>query len=235
MSRKIDNKDLLILKNISHIYNQDLQNIKVLNNVNIRVSKGEMISLVGPSGTGKSTLLNIAGLLEKPTLGSISLSGYDCTKLSEDNKSFLRGSEIGFVFQSHRLFPEFSAIENVMLPQLIMGKSKIQAEKKSNELLSALGLKNRLEFRPAKLSGGEAQRVAIARALANSPSLVLADEPTGNLDENSANIVFKILYKLVKSLDISCIFATHNNDLAKLMDRKIVLTNGSVCNDYFNN
>ena len=231
MSREIDNKELLILKNISHIYNQDLQKIKVLNNINIRVSKGEMISLIGPSGTGKSTLLNIAGLLEKPTLGSISLSGHDCTKLSEDNKTFLRGSEIGFVFQSHRLFQEFSAIENVMLPQLIMGKSKIDAEKKSKELLSILGLKNRLEFRPAKLSGGEAQRVAIARALANSPSLILADEPTGNLDSFSANNVFKILYKLVKSLDISCIFATHNNDLAKLMDRKIVLANGSINNN----
>ena len=231
MSREIDNKELLILKNISHIYNQDLQKIKVLNNINIRVSKGEMISLIGPSGTGKSTLLNIAGLLEKPTLGSISLSGHDCTKLSEDNKTFLRGSEIGFVFQSHRLFQEFSAIENVMLPQLIMGKSKIYAEKKSKELLSILGLKNRLEFRPAKLSGGEAQRVAIARALANSPSLILADEPTGNLDSFSANNVFKILYKLVKSLDISCIFATHNNDLAKLMDRKIILTNGSISNN----
>ena len=231
MSRETDNKELLILKNISHIYNQDLQKIKVLNNINIRVSKGEMISLIGPSGTGKSTLLNIAGLLEKPTLGSISLSGHDCTKLSEDNKTFLRGSEIGFVFQSHRLFQEFSAIENVMLPQLIMGKSKIDAEKKSRELLSILGLKNRLDFRPAKLSGGEAQRVAIARALANSPSLILADEPTGNLDSFSANNVFKILYKLVKSLDISCIFATHNNDLAKLMDRKIILTNGSVSNN----
>ena len=231
MSRGIDNKELLILKNISHIYNQDLQKIKVLNNINIRVSKGEMISLIGPSGTGKSTLLNIAGLLEKPTLGSISLSGHDCTKLSEDNKTFLRGSEIGFVFQSHRLFQEFSAIENVMLPQLIMGKSKIDAEKKSKELLSILGLKNRLEFRPAKLSGGEAQRVAIARALANSPSLILADEPTGNLDAFSANNVFKILYKLVKSLDISCIFATHNNDLAKLMDRKIILTNGFISNN----
>ena len=231
MSRELKNKNLLILKNITHIYNQDLQRIKVLNNINISVSRGEMISLIGPSGTGKSTLLNIAGLLEKPTLGSISLSGHDCTNLSEENKTFLRGSEIGFIFQSHRLFREFSAIENVMLPQLIMGKSKFKAEKKSKELLSALGLKNRLEFRPAKLSGGEAQRVAIARALANSPSLILADEPTGNLDSVNANNVFKILYKIVKSLDISCIFATHNNDLAKLMDKKIILKNGSVSND----
>ncbi len=228
MNKFIYNKDLLVLKNISHIYNQDTQKIKVLNNINIRVLKGEMISLIGPSGTGKSTLLNIAGLLESPTFGSVNLSGQDCTKLSEENKTILRGSEIGFIFQSHRLFKEFSAFENVMLPQLIMGKSKIDAEKKSKELLSALGLKNRLEFRPAKLSGGEAQRVAIARALANSPSLILADEPTGNLDSISANNVFDILYKLVKSLDISCIFATHNNELAKLMDRKILLKNGSI-------
>ena len=231
MSRVLDNKDLLILKNISHIYNTDLQKIKVLNNVNIRISKGEMISLIGPSGTGKSTLLNIAGLLEKPTLGSIILSGHDCTKLSEENKTLLRGSEIGFIFQSHRLFQEFSAVENVMLPQLIMGKSKIEAFKKSKELLTALALKNRLDFRPAKLSGGEAQRVAIARSIANSPSLILADEPTGNLDAIAANNVYKIIFKLVKSLNISCIFATHNNDLARLMDRKIILKNGSIYNE----
>ena len=163
----------------------------------------------------------------QPIIGiqlNISLNG-------KDNKTILRGTEIGFIFQSHRLFQEFSAIENVMLPQLIMGKSKVVAEKKAKELLSILGLRNRLEFRPAKLSGGEAQRVAIARALSNSPNLILADEPTGNLDTISAKNVFEILYKLVKSLDISCIFATHNNDLAKLMDRKIVLKNGSVCNE----
>ena len=231
MSNLSNNKDLLILQNISHIYNQESQKIKVLNNININVLKGEMISLIGPSGTGKSTLLNIAGLLEKPTFGSINLSGHNCTKLSEDSKTFVRGAEIGFIFQSHRLFQEFSAIENVMLPQLIMGKSKIKAEKKAKELLSILGLRNRLEFRPAKLSGGEAQRVAIARALSNSPNLILADEPTGNLDAISAKNVFEILYELVKTLDISCIFATHNNDLAKLMDRKIVLKNGSVCNE----
>ena len=227
---KINKKDLLILKNISHIYNQDAQKVKVLNDINIKVFKGEIISLIGPSGTGKSTLLNIAGLLEVPTLGSVNLSGHNCTKLSEDNKTIIRGSEIGFIFQSHRLFQEFSAIENVMLPQLIMGKTKAKAKKKSKELLSVLGLEQRLDFRPAKLSGGEAQRVAIARALANSPNLILADEPTGNLDTYSANNVFEILYKLVKSLDISCIFATHNHDLAKLMDRKIILKNGTVNN-----
>ena len=225
------NKEILFLKNITHIYNQDYQRIKVLDNINVRVVRGEMVALIGPSGTGKSTLLNIAGLLESPTFGSVSLAGQNCQNLNEDLKTVLRGSEIGFIFQSHRLFPEFTAIENVMIPQLIMGEAKLKAEKKSKELLSVLGLEKRLNFRPAKLSGGEAQRVAIARSLANSPNLVLADEPTGNLDPISAKNVFEILYKLVKSLNISCLIATHNYDLAKLMDRSIVLKNGSTNNN----
>ena len=224
------NKEILFLKNITHIYNQDHQRIKVLDNINVRVIRGEMVALIGPSGTGKSTLLNIAGLLESPTFGSVSLAGQNCKNLNEDLKTTLRGSEVGFIFQSHRLFPEFTAIENVMIPQLIMGEAKLKAEKKSKELLSVLGLEKRLNFRPAKLSGGEAQRVAIARSLANSPNLVLADEPTGNLDPISAKNVFEILYKLVKSLNISCLIATHNYDLAKLMDRSIVLKNGSTNN-----
>ena len=224
-------KEILFLKNITHIYNQDHQKIKVLDSINVRVVRGEMVALIGPSGTGKSTLLNIAGLLESPTFGSVSLAGQNCKNLNEDLKTSLRGSEVGFIFQSHRLFPEFSAIENVMIPQLMMGKSKLKAEKKSKELLSVLGLQKRLNFRPAKLSGGEAQRVAIARSLANSPNLVLADEPTGNLDPISAKNVFEILYKLVKSLNISCLIATHNYDLAKLMDRSIVLKNGSTNNN----
>ncbi len=224
----MNKRELLSLIDVSHVYDHHRQKIKVLNKINLKVFNGEMISLIGPSGTGKSTLLNIAGLLEQPTLGSIYISGQNCTNFSEDNKTILRGKNIGFVFQSHRLFQEFSAIENVMIPQLIMGSSKMNAEKKSKELLSILGLENRFNFRPANLSGGEAQRVAIARALANSPNLILADEPTGNLDPISAKNVFKILYRLVKSLNISCIFATHNHDLAHLMDRKIILKNGSV-------
>ena len=224
------NREILFLKNITHIYNQDHQRIKVLDNINVRVVRGEMVALIGPSGTGKSTLLNIAGLLESPTFGSVSLAGQNCQNLNEDLKTVLRGSEIGFIFQSHRLFPEFTAIENVMIPQLIMGEAKLKAEKKSKELLSVLGLEKRLNFRPAKLSGGEAQRVAIARSLANSPNLVLADEPTGNLDPISAKNVFEILYKLVKSLNISRLIATHNYDLAKLMDRSIVLQNGPTNN-----
>ena len=228
MNEDKKNKEILRLKNITHVYDQDYQKIKVLNNINFEINRGEIVSLIGPSGTGKSTLLNIAGLLETPTFGSVSLAGQNCKDFNEDAKTSIRGSQIGFIFQSHRLFPEFSAIENVMIPQLIMGITKVKAEKKSKELLSVLGLEKRFNFRPAKLSGGEAQRVAIARSLANSPNLILADEPTGNLDPNSAKNVFEILYKLVKSLDISCLIATHNHDLAKLMDNSIVLKNGSI-------
>mgnify|MGYP005708376297 FL=1 len=161
MNENKTNREILFLKNVTHIYNQDHQRIKVLDNINVRVVKGEMVALIGPSGTGKSTLLNIAGLLESPTFGSVSLAGQNCKNLNEDSKTVLRGSEIGFIFQSHRLFPEFTAIENVMIPQLIMGETKLKAEKKSKELLSVLGLEKRLNSRPAKLSGGEAQRLSL--------------------------------------------------------------------------
>ena len=227
MSDDID-FEILSLKNISHIYDQENHKLKVLSNINIVIKKGEMVSLIGPSGSGKSTLLNIAGLLEKPSIGSIYLIGKNCKNINEDAKANLRGSNIGFVFQSHRLFPEFSALENVMLPQLIMGTSKKQAESNSKELLAMLGLEKRFSHRPAKLSGGESQRVAIARAVANSPNLILADEPTGNLDPLSAQNVFDILYKVVKSLNISCLIATHNLVLAKSMDRCLFLENGAI-------
>ena len=228
MNDEILKKEILTLKNIAHTYNQDSQKVKVLNNVNLKIFSGQMVALTGPSGTGKSTLLNVAGLLEKPSLGTVKLSGRDCKNINENLKTSIRGKEIGFIFQSHRLFQEFSAIENVMLPQLIMGVSKKTAENKSKELLCALGLEQRLLFRPAKLSGGEAQRVAIARSLANSPNLILADEPTGNLDPISAKNVFNLLYKLVKASGIGCLIATHNFDLANLMDRCITLENGSI-------
>lgn len=227
MSDDID-FEILSLKNISHIYDQENHKLKVLSNINIVIGKGEMVSLIGPSGSGKSTLLNIAGLLEKPSIGSIYLIGKNCKNINEEAKANLRGSNIGFVFQSHRLFPEFSALENVMLPQLIMGTSKKQAESNSKELLAMLGLEKRFSHRPAKLSGGESQRVAIARAIANSPNLILADEPTGNLDPLSAQNVFDILYKVVKSLNISCLIATHNLVLAKSMDRCLFLENGAI-------
>ena len=228
MNDIIIKKEILTLNNISHTYNQNSQKVKVLNNVNLKVFSGEMVALIGPSGTGKSTLLNIAGLLETPSSGAVKLSGKNCNNINENVKTSIRGKEIGFIFQSHRLFQEFSAIENVMLPQLIMGVEKKTAQHKSKDLLCALGLEKRLFFRPAKLSGGEAQRVAIARSLANSPNMILADEPTGNLDPISAKNVFNLLYKLVNALGIGCLIATHNVDLAKLMDRCITLENGSI-------
>ena len=228
MNNKIIQNKILTLTNVSHTYNQDSQKVQVLNNVNLTILSGEMVALIGPSGTGKSTLLNIAGLLETPSLGVVKLSGKNCSNITENIKTSIRGEQIGFIFQSHRLFQEFSAIENVMLPQLIMGVEKKIAENKSKDLLCALGLEKRLFFRPAKLSGGEAQRVAIARSLANSPNMILADEPTGNLDPNSAKNVFNLIHKLVKALGIGCLIATHNFDLANLMDRRITLENGSI-------
>ena len=228
MNNRFIQSHVLSLKNISHTYFQKSNQIRVLNNINLDISLGEIIALTGPSGTGKSTLLNIAGLLETPTLGSINLCDTDCRLINEDQKTILRGKNIGFIFQSHRLFPEFSSLENVMLPQLLMGLSKKQALSNSKELLSTLGLEDRFLFRPANLSGGEAQRVAIARALANSPNLILADEPTGNLDPETAKKVFELLYKLVRALNISCLVATHNVDLANSMDRRIALKYGSI-------
>ena len=228
MNNRFIQSHVLSLKNISHTYFQKSNQIRVLNNINLDISLGEIIALTGPSGTGKSTLLNIAGLLETPTLGSINLCDTDCRLINEDQKTILRGKNIGFIFQSHRLFPEFSSLENVMLPQLLMGLSKKQALSNSKELLSTLGLEDRFLFRPANLSGGEAQRVAIARALANSPNLILADEPTGNLDPETAKKVFEFLYKLVRALNISCLVATHNVDLANSMDRRISLKHGSI-------
>ena len=228
MNNRFIQSNVLSLKNISHTYFQKSNQIRVLNNINLDISHGEIIALTGPSGTGKSTLLNIAGLIETPTLGSINLCDTDCRLINEDQKTILRGKNIGFIFQSHRLFPEFSSLENVMLPQLLMGLSKKQALSNSKELLSTLGLEDRFLFRPANLSGGEAQRVAIARALANSPNLILADEPTGNLDPETAKKVFELLYKLVRALNISCLVATHNVDLANSMDRRISLKYGSI-------
>ena len=228
MNNKITGREILSLENISHTYNEESQKVKVLNNINLKINSGEMVALIGPSGTGKSTLLNIAGLLEKPSLGVVKLLGKNCSNINENTKTSIRGKQVGFIFQSHRLFQEFSAIENVMLPQLIMGAEKKTAENKSKDLLCALGLEKRLFFRPAKLSGGEAQRVAIARSLANSPNMILADEPTGNLDPKSAKNVFNLIHKLVNALGIGCLIATHNVDLANLMDRCITLENGSI-------
>ncbi len=200
--------------------------IEVLRGAALTVGPGEMIALVGPSGAGKSTLLHIAGLLERPDGGEVVIDGRAATGLSDAQRTAIRRTAIGFVYQFHHLLPEFSAQENVALPQIIAGTRRSAAMTRSAELLQRVGLAARLGHRPARLSGGEQQRVAIARALANRPSLLLADEPTGNLDHNTADEVFAILLALVHESRIGALVATHNLDLARRMDRVLELRDG---------
>ena len=202
--------------------------IEVLRGVNLAIAEGEMVALLGPSGTGKSTLLQALGLLEGGFDGSIKIDGEETHGLGPDRCTVIRRDKLGFVYQFHHLLPDFDALENVMLPQLIMGVDLEPARDRATDLLSTLGLSQRLEHRPAKLSGGEQQRVAVARALANRPRLVLADEPTGNLDENTANIVLGEFMNLVRSQGSAALVATHNERLAAKMDRVIRLHDGKL-------
>lgn len=217
---------LLEVQGLERTFSQGGETLTVLQNLSLSLEKGEMVALVGPSGAGKSTLLQMIGLLDSPTAGSIHINGQAVTGQSEQQRTMLRREFIGFVYQFHYLLPEFSAIENVILPQMIAGKTRAAAREHATKLLTALGLAHRLEHRPARLSGGEQQRVAIARALANSPKLLLADEPTGNLDPQTAADVFEILVELVKTTGIGAIVATHNLDLAEKMDRIFELKGG---------
>lgn len=217
---------LLDVQGLERTFSQGGETLTVLQNLSLSLDKGEMVALVGPSGAGKSTLLQMIGLLDSPTAGSIHINGQSVTGQTEHQRTMLRREFIGFVYQFHYLLPEFSAIENVVLPQMIAGKSRDEAREHAKMLLSALGLGHRLDHRPARLSGGEQQRVAIARALANSPKLLLADEPTGNLDPQTAGDVFEILVELVKTTGIAAIIATHNLDLAEKMDRIFELKGG---------
>lgn len=217
---------LLEVQGLERTFSQGGETLTVLKDLSLSIEKGEMVALVGPSGAGKSTLLQMIGLLDSPTSGSITINGQRVTGQNEKQRTMLRREFIGFVYQFHYLLPEFSAIENVELPQMIAGKSKAEARAHGEKLLKALGLGHRLDHRPARLSGGEQQRVAIARALANSPKLLLADEPTGNLDPQTASDVFEILVELVKTTGIGAIVATHNLDLAEKMDRIFELKGG---------
>lgn len=219
---------LLQTLELNKTYEQGGQSLTVLNDVNVSVAEGEMVALVGPSGAGKSTLLQMIGLLDQPTAGQIHIHGYDITAANENERTRLRRDFIGFVYQFHYLQPEFTALENIILPQMIAGVKKAQAATRGEELLAKLGLAERLHHRPARLSGGEQQRVAIARALANSPSLLLADEPTGNLDPGTSNIVFEELMTLVRESGVGAVIATHNLDLAKRMDRMWVLNDATI-------
>ena len=200
--------------------------IEVLRGVNLSIQPGEIVALLGPSGSGKSTLLQAVGLLEGGFQGSIRIQGREAAELSDDGRTELRRDALGFVYQFHHLLPEFSARENVVLPQLVHGAERDAAAQRADQLLTTLGLANRLEHRPSKLSGGEQQRVAVARALANKPPLVLADEPTGNLDEATADVVFAEFLQLVRGEGSAALVATHNERIAGKMDRVVRLHEG---------
>jgi lipoprotein-releasing system ATP-binding protein len=217
---------VLRLERLDRAFIQGNRRIDVLKGASASFFPGEAVALLGPSGAGKSTLLHIAGLLERPDSGQVLINGIDCGQLSDNDQTRMRRMEVGFVYQFHHLLPEFSALENVVLPQLILGLSRDQAETRAKERLTLLGLEERWDHRPAQLSGGEQQRVAIARAVANEPKVLLADEPTGNLDPNTAERVFEQLLKLVRQSGVAAVVATHNLDLAARMDRTLRLSDG---------
>jgi len=218
----------IFLHGISRKFHQGDSTLDVLRGAELAVWPGQSVALVAPSGAGKSTLLHIAGLLEHPDAGEVFVDGVATTHLSDVERTRMRRSDVGFVYQFHHLLSEFSALENVMLPQMIRGLSRTEASARATELLSYLGLKERLTHRPTELSGGEQQRVAIARAVANAPRVLLADEPTGNLDPGTADHVFNALMQLVKATRVGMLIATHNMELAGRMDRRVSLEGGKV-------
>jgi lipoprotein-releasing system ATP-binding protein len=221
-------RPVLRLAAIERSYPDSSGGLTVLSGANLDIFAGEMVALVAPSGAGKSTLLQIAGLLEQPNKGEVFVSGYASSKLNDSERTMLRRLHIGFVYQFHHLLPEFTALENVMMPQLIRGMKRAEAMARSMQLLAYMRVKDRSDHRPSAMSGGEQQRVAIARAVANGPRLLLADEPTGNLDPATAGMVFDGLMRLVRASKLACLIATHNHDLAARMDRAITLERGKV-------
>lgn len=220
---------VLALHHLVRSYPQEgVAPLEVLKGVDFTLNPGELVALVAPSGTGKSTLLHLAGLLDQPTSGDIIVHGEAAAALSDTQRTALRRQYIGFVYQFHHLLPEFSALENIVLPQMIAGTSRTAAQKRALDLLAAVGLAHRATHRPGKLSGGEQQRVAIARALANNPRLLIADEPTGNLDPHTADGVFELLKNLTRAEGLAVLVATHNLDLALRMDRIVTLQDGKL-------
>ena len=223
------NKPVLELASIKKSFSKGSSNkIEVLKGIDLQLFPGEIVALVAPSGAGKSTLLQIAGLLDKPLSGKIFIDGQEIQNKSDNQLTMIRRREIGFVYQFHHLLPEFSARENIDLPQLANGFPSKDAQRRSNELLDLVNLANRSNHRPAELSGGEQQRIAICRALANKPKIILADEPTGNLDQNTTLSVFESLLKIVKKTKLAALIATHNLDLARRMDRVVELIDGKI-------
>ncbi len=219
---------VLRLEKVEQRYRQGDDILSILKGADFALNKGEMVALVAPSGAGKSTLLHVAGLLEKPSAGEVHVGGRASSGLSDDDRTALRREEIGFVYQFHHLLPEFSAIENVMMPQMIAGLSAGEASGRAQQLLDYLRVGHRANHRPAELSGGEQQRVAIARSVANAPLVLLADEPTGNLDPETAGYVFEALEALVRQSGLSALIATHNHTIAAMMDRRVTLRDGRV-------
>lgn len=219
---------VLELIEVGRHFTQGDNELSILDGANFVLQPGETVALVAPSGTGKSTLLHLAGLLELPDDGEVVIDGEACGQLSDDRRTAIRRSEIGFVYQFHHLLPEFTARENIMMPQLISGLSKTEAGERADQLLDYMRIGHRGDHRPSELSGGEQQRVAIARAVANAPLLLLADEPTGNLDPETAGYVFEALDALVRQSGLSAMIATHNHDLASLMSRRVTLQDGKV-------
>lgn len=224
----MNNADMPILSlvDVKRSYAQADAPLDVLKGVNLTLTAGEMVALVGPSGAGKSTLLHLAGLLDKPSAGQVLIDGVDASHMTEAERTQKRGRTIGFVYQFHHLLPEFSALENIIIPQMIIGETRKAAEVRARELLVAVSLSHRIDHRPNQLSGGEQQRVAIARALANRPKLLIADEPTGNLDPETAADVFALLQSLAKAEGLAALVATHNLDLAGQMHRTVTMRGG---------
>jgi lipoprotein-releasing system ATP-binding protein len=218
----------LQLESVERRYQQGEANLEILRGASLSVWPGESVALIGPSGAGKSTLLHVAGLLEHPDAGEVFVCERATTSLPDSERTAIRRGEIGFIYQFHHLLPEFTALENVMLPQMIHGLGRGEAKARAEDLLVFLGLGERLDHRPAELSGGEQQRVAIARAVANAPRVLLADEPTGNLDPHTADLVFGTLSKLVEATELAAVIATHNLDLASRMSRRVTLQEGRV-------
>jgi|SRR5690242_779667 len=226
--RQGDEIPILFMQDVERHYRQGDETLRVLNGIELALWSGQSVALVAPSGAGKSTLLHIAGLLEHADHGDVYIEGRSTAILPDHERTRIRRNEIGFVYQSHHLLPEFSALENVLLPQMTRGLARTEAKKRGIELLEYLGLGGRLNHRPAELSGGEQQRVAIARAVANAPRILFADEPTGNLDLHTAEHVFRALSQLVTASGLAALIATHNMDLAARMDRRMTLREGKI-------
>lgn len=218
----------LALQDVVRTFKQAGESLEVLRGLSLSLARGEIVALVGPSGAGKSTLLHVAGLLERPDRGAIWIDGRDCGRMSDVERTEVRRAKLGFVYQFHHLLPEFSALENVMVPQMIAGVGRAAARARASELLGLVGLAARASHRPARLSGGEQQRVAISRALANGPSVLLGDEPTGNLDHHTAEEVMGVLVGLVRKTGLAALIATHNLELARKLDRVLALEDGVV-------